>query len=115
MKEYLNGKNVRIRCRKDYPDAHTHIMIGKVKEETQNYIVVEGKTFHFRRLVDPMRNQVHAGDVMVRALPWENIEIIHELVPKTDYKADFDFDKNGNLILKDDKKTVIALKRDGAD
>ncbi|MDD3153980.1 MAG: hypothetical protein PHS41_03875 [Victivallaceae bacterium] len=112
MNDYFKGKNVRIRCRKDYPEAHSHIMIGKVRAETRNCIVVEGRTFHFRHLVDGLRSQVSCGDTMVRGIPWNNIEIIHELSPKTDYKADFDFDKNGNLILLDSKKTVIALRRE---
>ena len=113
MKEYLTGKNVRIRCRKDYPEAHTHIMVGRVREETPNYIVVEGKTFHYRRLNEATRSSAHAGDVMQRAIPWSNIEIIHELGSYVDYTADFTFDKNGNLVLKDEAKTVIALLREG--
>ncbi len=113
MSDYLQGKNVRLRCRKSYPGAHTHIIIGKVEEENSRYIAVKGRAFHFSRLVDGMRNQVHTGIAMVRIIPWENVEVIHWLGAKVDWNADFDFDKNGNLVLLDKGKTVIAEKRDG--
>ncbi len=113
MKDYLKGKNIRLRCRKSYPGAHTHIMIGRVEEETSKYIVVKGRTFHFNRIVDRMRNQVHCGVTMVRVIPWENVEVIHWIGEKTDWEVDFEFDKLGNLVLKDKPKTVIAECRDG--
>ncbi|MFA7230426.1 MAG: hypothetical protein WC071_04085 [Victivallaceae bacterium] len=113
MKEYLKDKNIRLRCKKNYPEAHTHIIIGKVVEETCNYIAVKGRTFHFRRIVDQMISQVHCGDVMVRATPWENVEVIHWLDKQVDYNADISFDARGNLILNDKGKTIIAAKRDG--
>lgn len=113
MNEYLNGKNIRLRCKKAYPGAHTHILIGRVKAETARYLAVEGRTFHFSRIVDGMRSQVHAGINMIRIIPWENIEIIHWLGEKTDWNADFRFDAIGNLVLDDPAQTVIAEKRDG--
>lgn len=115
MKEYLKHKNIRLRCKKEYAEAHTHIVIGKVEEETANYIVIKGRTFHFRRIVDRTRNQVYCGDVMVRAIPWDSVEIIHELGHRTDYGADFTFDADGNLILADAGKTVIALQRNSGE
>lgn len=113
MKEYLKGKNIRLRCKKEYPEAHTHIIIGNVVEETSKYVVVKGRTFHFRRIVDQIRSQVHCGDTMIRVIPWENIEVIHWISEKTDWNADIAFDKQGNLILDDKVKTVIAVRRDG--
>ncbi len=113
MSNYLKGKNIRLRCRKSYPGAHTHIIIGRVEEENSRYIAVRGRTFHFGRIVDGMRSQVNAGITMIRAIPWTNIEVIHWLGEKTDWEADFGFDKNGNLVLCDRAKTVIAEKRDG--
>lgn len=113
MSDYLKGKNIRLRCKKTYPGAHIHIIIGRVEEENQKYIAVKGRTFHFSRLVSGMRNQVHAGITMVRAIPWDNIEIIHWLGEKTDWETDFGFDKHGNLVLQDKPKTIIAEQRDG--
>ncbi len=113
MSEYLKGKIIRLRCRKSYPGAHTHVIIGKVEEENGHYIAVKGRTFHFSRIVDGMRSQVHAGISMVRIIPWDNVEIIHWLSEKTEWKADFEFDKGGNLVLKDSVHTLIAEKSEG--
>ncbi|MBQ8753900.1 MAG: hypothetical protein IJZ19_02605 [Lentisphaeria bacterium] len=113
MSDFLKNKNIRLRCKKSYPGAHTHIIIGQVVEESDRYVVIKGRTFHFSRIVDGMRNQVHAGETTVRIIPWENVEIIHWLTYEVDCNTDFGFDKNGNLILKDSKSTVIAERRDG--
>lgn len=113
MKDYLKGKNIRLRCKKNYPGAHTHIIIGKVEEETSRYIAIKGRTFHFSRIVDNMRNQIFAGISTIRIIPWESVEIIHWLGERTDWNVDFEFAENGNLVLKDKAHTVIAEKRDG--
>lgn len=42
MSDYLKGRTVRLRCRKRYPDAHTHIIMGRVEAETPNYLVLQG-------------------------------------------------------------------------
>ena len=52
MTGYLKGKTIRLRCKKDYPGAHTHIIIGRVVEENESYIAVQGRSFHFARIVD---------------------------------------------------------------
>jgi hypothetical protein len=113
LKNYLTHHYIRLRCKKQYPEAHTHIIIGEVEAETSRYVAVKGRTFHFRRLVDQLRSQVHCGQEAVRVIPWENIEIIHRLEAPVDYLADITFDKHGNLILADKAKTVIAEKRSG--
>ncbi len=113
MKEFLTNHHIRLRCKKQYPEAHTHIIIGQVEAETASYIAVKGRTFHFRRLIDQMRSQIHRGQDMIRIIPWDNIEIIHRLDQPVDCNADFTFDKHGNLILMDKSKTAIAEKRSG--
>ena len=113
MKDYLKDHVIRLRCKKQYPEAHTHIIIGVVDAETSRYVAVKGRTFHFRRLVDQIRSQVHCGQETIRIIPWENIEIIHRLEGPVDYHAEVTFDKHGNLILTDKAKTVVAEKRAG--
>lgn len=115
MGKHLLEKFVRIRCKKFYPDAHTHILIGQVIEETNRYLAVKSRAFHFKRIIDCMKNQVAAGEVMVRIIPWDNIEVIHVLSLKTDCTADFEFDSKGNLVLKDKVKTIIAKQRGNGD
>ena len=115
MSDYLQGKIVRLRCKKAYPGAHTHIMIGKVEEENSRYIAIKGRTFHFQSIVQRKRSEVHAGITIVRVVPWGNIEVIHWLGEKTNWDADFDFDSAGNLILWDKNHTVIAERQERTD
>lgn len=112
MKKFLIEKNVRVRCKKTYAEAHTHVLIGKVIEETENYVAVKGRTFHFRRITSQMRSQIYSGETMIRVIPWDNIEIIHWISEKADWEADIGFDANGNLILKDKAHTVISMRQD---
>ena len=116
MTNYLKGKTIRLRCKKDYPGAHTHIIIGRVVEENESYIAVQGRSFHFARIVDGMRSQVTVGQETVRVIPWGNVELIHWLGddPKVDWNAKVKFDeKEVRFILTDDAKTVIAGRNDG--
>ncbi len=108
MRSYLKGKFIRLRCRKSYPEAHTHLMIGKVVEETSRYLAIEGVTFHYRKILDRKMSQFNRGILAVRIVPWENIEIIHELGQKVDLNAEVAFDKGGNLVFSDDDKTMIV-------
>ena len=114
MSDYLKDKFVRLRCRKSYPEAHTHLVIGKVVAETDRYIVMKGRTFHYKRIVDRGRSQVTRGEVTVRVIPWDNVEIIHELGGEVDYNADFKFDTDGNLVFMDSDKTMIVNKSESA-
>lgn len=113
MNDYLKNKNVRLRCKKSYPGAHTHIIIGNVETENEKYLAIRGRTYHFARIVDGLTSQVAVGIEMIRVIPWDNVEIIHWLGPNTDWNAEIDFDRNGNLYLKDLPRTIIAEKRAG--
>ena len=113
MNDYLKGKKVRLRCKKDYPGAHTHIIIGVVVEENDRYVAVQGRSFHFARIVEGMLNQINTGALAIRVIPWGNVELIHWLSDKTDWNADIAFDAKGSLILQDPVRTMIAERRDG--
>lgn len=113
MSDFLKGKYIRLRCKKSYSGAHTHIMIGRALEETDRYVVVKGRTFHFRRIIDGALDQVQAGEVTIRIVPWENVEVVHWIDDSVDYYADFTFDAAGNLVLSDDDCTIIAERREG--
>ena len=113
MTNYLKGKTIRLRCKKDYQGAHTHILIGRVVEENESYIAVQGRSFHFARIVDGMKNQINVGQETVRVVPWANVELIHWLTERTDWNAEIGFDVKGSLILQDTARTMIAERRDG--
>lgn len=112
MQEYLKSKMVKLRCKKSYQGAHTHIVIGRVLEENQNYIAIMGKTFHFGRIVDGMKNQIFSGAITERIVPWNNVEIIHPLSNLMEAVKSLSSDTNGNLVLCDNAHTLIAEKRD---
>ena len=79
------GKTVwKIRTIKDYPEAHNHLMVGEVLDQTSAAIWVRGKTYHFGKTVGTL-NDVKVGPLMVRIVPWARIEIIHELPETFDY------------------------------
>jgi len=108
MSNFLKQKFIRLRCKKAYPEAHTHLMIGKVMEETSRYLAIKGRTFHYRKILDRKMSQFNCGSIAVRIIPWENVEIIHELGEKVDLDAKITFDKSGNLVFCDDDKTMIV-------
>ncbi len=113
MKKFLEGKLVRVRCKKGYAGAHCHVILGEVMEENEAYLVLKGKAFHFNKLdVNTQRQHIMVGAVCVRAVPWQNVEVIHWIGPHCDYTKDFQFDNEHNLVLTDKKHTVIAFARD---
>lgn len=50
MKKFLEKKLVRVRCKKNYAEAHCHVIIGEVLDENEAYVVIKGKAFHFNKL-----------------------------------------------------------------
>lgn len=89
----------KIRTIKDYPQAHTHILIGKVDEMTAAWVKINCRTYHFGSSVSNIR-AIRIGELMTRILPWNRIEIINEL------RDDFDFTATK---LKLNEKSEITL------
>lgn len=113
MKNLLEGKIIRMRWSKKYKEASSHVLIGQVHDENSKYMIVEGKTFHFRKLISSSTGKgVLEGPLCLRAIPWDAIEVMHILPEKTDYSNTFTFDKNGDLVLDNKHKTLIARCQD---
>ena len=112
MKNLLEGKIIRMRWSKKYKEASSHVIIGQVREENSKYMIIEGKTFHFRKLISSTRNGILEGALCQRVIPWDAIEVMHILPEKTDYSCSFTFDKTGNLLLDNKHKTLIARCQD---
>lgn len=113
----LKEKIIRVRWMKPYPTAHNHVAIGLVIAETNNYLVLNCKTYHFganiggRKVI--LRNDKYVGGVLVgenaiRVIPWHCIEVINELPPSTDWTADACVDESGLCFLNNEHKTVIT-------
>lgn len=118
MKKKLLDRNVRVRCKKSYPEAHTHLLVGRVLEVNSTFLMLECRTFHLQLratvcgVVKNDRSRITAGEVMERVIPWQNVEILHLLPQETDYRADYQFDDNDNLVFADRVRTVIAYHRE---
>ena len=113
----LKNKIVRIRWMKPYPTAHNHVAIGSVIDETDNYLVVLCKTYHFgdhiggkktKLITGKYINGVLEGDKATRIIPWHRIEILHELPSSTEWQTDTYTDESGLCYLNNKQKTVIA-------
>lgn len=91
----------KIRAIKSYPEAHNHVLVGKVLEITDSYVRLHCRTFHFGPSLDSPED-VLIGAVMVRVIPWSRIEIINELPGDFDYvKSTVIGDKPGQVLFKD--------------
>ena len=91
----------KIRAIKNYPEAHNHVLVGRVLEVTDSYIRLHCRTFHFGPSLDKP-DDVLVGAVMVRVIPWSRIEIINELPADFDYiKSTVISDKPGQVLFRD--------------
>ena len=105
----MNDKNERkiwkIRTIKNYPDAHNHILVGKVLEITDSYVRLRCRTYHFGRLINKPED-IQIGNLMVRVVPWSRIEIINEMPPMFDYRRNtLIADKEGEVLFSDGENT----------
>jgi hypothetical protein len=113
----LKNKIVRVRWVKPYPTAHNHVAIGEVIAETENYLSLRCKTYHFGDHVGgkkaKLRAEKYIGGIMegvtaTRIVPWHRIEIINELPASTDWDIDAFVDESGFCHLNDERKTAIT-------
>ena len=120
----LKTRIVKIRWIKPYPEAHNHIAIGEVVDETNIALKVNCRTYHFGKTVDAKNCElkpgkyvggVLAGKKAIRVIPWNRIEVMHQLSDDTDWDVTGKFDSDGNCVLKNENKTLIARPRDDGD
>ena len=84
MKNNSDTKIWKIRTIKSYPEAHNHILVGKVLEITDSYVRLHFRTYHFGRVINKPED-IQIGGLMVRVVPWSRVEIINELPPTFNY------------------------------
>jgi len=116
----LTGKVVKIRWVKPYADAHNHVAIGDVIQESPHYLTLLCKTYHFgnniggkkARLV-PHRyvGGIVEGEKAIRSVPWSRIEVINELPEDTDWDVEAQVDERGLCIMSNKQKTVVTRSR----
>jgi hypothetical protein len=105
MAEENIGKIWKIRTIKNYPEAHNHILLGKVLEITDSYVRLHCKTYHFDKVVNGPQD-IQIGGLTVRVVPWSRIEIINELPDSFNYvKNTLIADKEGEVLFNDNRWT----------
>ena len=87
----------KVRFIKSYPEAHNHLLIGKVVIRDGVAVELLCRSFHYGKTASTAKD-VSVGSIDKRIIPWSRIEIINEL-PKS-----FDFQK---AVLKEDEKGGI--------
>lgn len=117
----LTGKVVRIRWVKSYPEAHNHVAIGDVLDETPHYLSLLCKSYHFGRNIGGRKARlvphkcvggIVEGEKAIRYVPWSRIEVINELPEDTDWDAEAQVDENGSCVLTNKYKTIITRVQD---
>ncbi len=99
----------KIRTIKDYPQAHTHIIIGKVLEMRSAWVKTISRTYHFGSSVSNIR-AIRVGELMTRIIPWNRIEIINELNNNFDFKnAKLKLNEKNEIILTDTNNIKCTL------
>ncbi|MBI9016226.1 MAG: hypothetical protein JEZ07_03085 [Phycisphaerae bacterium] len=97
----------KVRTVKNYPDAHNHLMIGKVIEINKIYLRLECKTYHFRKNINSLKD-IKTGPCEYRILPWSRIELINELSDNFDYKdAKLTITNDLTVTIDDGKNSCI--------
>lgn len=105
MKENSDTQIWKIRTIKNYPQAHNHILLGKVLDITESYVRLHCRTYHFTKIVGKSED-IQIGNLMIRVVPWSRIEIINELPPAFDYiRSTLIADKEGEVLFQDAQHT----------
>jgi hypothetical protein len=103
MVEQNENKIWKIRTIKNYPEAHNHILVGKVLQITDSYVRLHCRSYHFGRVICGPKD-VQIGNLMVRVVPWSRIEIINELPDSFDYvRNTLIGDKQGEVLFQDNR------------
>ncbi len=110
-----NGKIWKIRTIKNYPQAHNHILVGKVLSTTDSYVRLHCRTYHFGLEVQGPKD-IQIGGLMVRVVPWSRIEIINELPESFDYERTvLTTDKEGDVMFRDNRWSYPVGLADAGD
>ena len=88
--ESRRGRVVKIRWKKEYPNATNHVCIGEIVRETNEYIAVLGVTYHFRKgSPQGYSRAFKVGKSLerLRWIPWSAIALVTELSAELDWRT----------------------------
>ncbi len=113
----LEGKVDRVRWVKPYPSAHNHVAIGDVVKETDTYLILLCKTYHFGSRFGGRKVTLKTGKYLggilegekaTRIIPWSRIEVVNELPADTDWDVQAVADESGQCCLVNRRRTVVT-------
>ena len=91
----------KVRFVKSYPEAHSHLLIGKVVARDTVAVELMCKSFHHGKVANTIKD-VSVGSIDKRIIPWNRIEVINELPKSFDFQnAELKEDKKGGIFLSD--------------
>jgi hypothetical protein len=105
----------KVRAVKLYPEAHTHLLVGRVVARDDASIKLMCRSFHYGRVVGGVRD-ISVGELAMRIIPWSRVEIINELPASFDFqKAKLEADGRGSVVYSDGQSAqLIASVRKNA-
>lgn len=99
---------VKVRCRKPYKDATTHIVVGEVIQESEAYLKIRGVTYSFRgkHFVSNKTAPKICPEGVVW-LPWVSIAVVEELNTEVAWR-EMKFEVvEGDLTLVDSSNQIV--------
>ena len=110
--ESRRGRVVKVRWKKEYPNATNHVCVGEIVRETNQYIAVLGVTYHFKRGAPQGYTKgfkVGKSRERVRWIPWSAIALVTEISADLDWRTiDVQPNEVGRLQVVDEAKRPVA-------
>lgn len=101
----------KIRAEKPYAGATNHVIVGELVEETDRYVRMRCRTFHFGKPVATA--QVHVGGIKTRLFPWHTIAYVTVLAPDFPWKeAAPELTESGDIVFRATGE-VLSARRGG--
>lgn len=102
---------VKLRTRKNYPDASNHVLVGSVIEFNDIFIRLKCRSFHYKQITLSSEHIVE-GSVDDRVIPWSNVECMSVLPDEFLWEiAELSKCDDGMCLKSDNHSTLISRYR----
>lgn len=99
---------VKLRTRKNYAEASNHVLVGAVIFETDTYITLHCRSFHYKAITLDS-DQVVEGTTETRIVPWSNVECMSILEDDFPWEtAALDRCEEGICLKEGDQATLVT-------
>jgi len=88
----------KVRIRKAYAEATTHVVVGEVIEQNDVWVKLRCRAVHFRR--PTMTSHIRLSEVKTRMFPWNTIAYVTELPSNLEWeRAEIGLTEHGDVAL----------------